>query len=609
MAPYLKHMGRHENKHLGSVVHDDGVDFSVWAPFAKDVALTITVDFTISEYPMKSDDKGYWEIKNVDALPGQFYQYKITTADDTTLMRNDPYARQLTDSDTGLSVIVDGEYDWGKSDSFEAVDHSQSIIYELHVGTFNRPDASTSGTFYTAIEKIDYLKSLGVNYVELMPVTSMAKSHGWGYEPNYIFSVENSYGGRHGLLDFVKACHENGIGVILDVVYNHFYGKMVRNQFDGKTDLWQFDGWSENNHGGIYFYNDERGETPWGGRPDYGRPEVRQFILDNVTMWLADYKIDGLRVDSTIYMRNTDGNNFKPDLDIHDAWTLLGEINDLAHKINPKSLMIAEDNSTNPGIVTSTKDGGMGFDAQWEVGFPHVIRDSLGITGNSTQPRLAGIEYELEHTYRSDAFDKVVFSDSHDTAANGSVRLNEAAAPGNAESAYARHQTLIASAITLTAPGIPMLLQGQEFMQEGSFNDWQMLEWEKTDQFSGIVLAHQHLIDLRLNKHENTRGLMGQYTKMIHRDDANNVIAYHRKDQGGPCDDTVVIVNFGDTSFMDYELILPYEGHWQVRFSSNWKGYSVDFHQTEFNLARADKAGKAIITMPEYCVMILSIDK
>lgn len=548
---------------------------------------------------MQSDGNGYWEIHDVQARPGQLYRYRVTTQDDEKIDRNDPYARQLTDSDNGSSVIVDYDFDWDDADNFTPVDHNAAIIYEMHVGTFNKPDASTTGTFATATEKLDYLSSLGVNYIELMPVTSMAMSHGWGYAPNGLFSVENAYGGRHGLLEFVKACHKKGIGVILDVVYNHFFKE---------SDLWRFDGWSENDRGGIYFFNDERGDTPWGGRPDFGRPEVRQFILDNVTMWLTEYHIDGLRLDSTIYMRNSDGNNDKHELDIPEAWSLLGEVTNLAHKINPHSLMIAEDNATNDGIVKPVKDGGMGFDAQWEVGFPHVIRDSLGITKNTTQPRLAGIEYELSHNYTGNAFDKIIFADSHDTAANGSSRLNEAANPGNAESALSRHQTLLASAVTLTAPGIPMLLQGQEFMQEGDFNEWQMLEWDKTKQFAGIVLAHQHLINLRLNRFQNTGGLLGQYTQLIHRDDTNNIIAYHRKDKGGPGDDTVVIVNFGNKSFESYELALPYEGTWRVRFNSSWKGYSVEFHETSFATATADGNGAATVAVAGLSVMILSAE-
>ncbi len=593
-------MGHSSNKHLGSRLHDNGVDFAVWAPFAQAVALLQWLEFEWSETPMESDGKGYWTIKNVTAEAGQMYKYRITTQDGATLDRNDPYARHLTDSDSGSSVIVANDFDWANHGVFKSAPKNEAIIYELHVGTFNKPDASTVGTFATAIDKLDYLGSLGVNYIELMPVTSIATSHGWGYATNYCFSIENAYGGRHGLLQFVKACHEKGIGVIIDVVYNHFFAE---------SDLWRYDGWSENDRGGIYFFNDERGDTPWGGRPDYGRPEVRQFILDNVAMWFSEYKVDGLRVDSTIFMRNIEGINDKHELDIPEAWSLLAEINDLAHKINPSALMIAEDNSSNNGIVVKTSDGGMGFDAQWEVGFPHIIRDCLGITHNPDQPALQGMEYELGRTYTGDAFDKVIFGDSHDTAANGSSRINEAVTPGNAESLSARQRVLLASAASLTAPGIPMLLQGQEFMQEGAFNEWKMLEWDKTIQFSGIVLAHQHLINLRLNRFDNTRGLLGHYTAVLQRDDTNNVIAFHRKDQGGPQDDTVVIINFGEHSHETYELPFPHEGTWRVRFNSSWKGYNVDFPEVAFESTEVDSSKKATIQIAAFSTLILSIDR
>jgi len=597
-------MGHHSHRRLGSYAHDKGVDFLVWAPFAKAVDLLQWEEFGWSETPMESDGEGYWFIDAVASEAGKMYKYRITTQNGEKLDRNDPYARQLTDSDDGSSVIVDYSFDWEDADIFVATPHNQAIIYELHVGTFNKPDTSTTGTFADVTKKLDYLVGLGVNYIELMPVASMAKSHGWGYAPNYIFSIENSYGGRHGLLELIKACQQKGIGVIIDVVYNHFYGSKE----EVTTDLWQYDGWSENNLGGIYFYNDERGLTPWGGRPDYGRPEVRQFFLDNIAMWFSEYKVDGLRVDSTIYMRNIDGNNDNHALDIPDAWSLMAEATALARKINPNALMIAEDNSTNTGIVSPAEQGGMGFDAQWEVGFPHVVRDALGITSNDNQPPLQGVEWALGHSYTGNAFDRVVFGDSHDTAANGASRLNEAAAPGNAESLSARQRLLLASAFTLTAPGIPMLLQGQEFMQEGAFNEWQMLEWDKTEQFSGIVLAHQHLIQLRLNRYNNTAGLLGQYTKVIHRDDVNTVIAFHRKDQGGNGDDTIVIINFGAGEFNEYQLTFPHVGHWRVRFNSSWKGYSVDFHETQIDIVPLDRHLTATIALAPYSSLIISCD-
>jgi len=588
-------MGHQTTHFLGSHVSSSGADFRVWAPFAKAVSVVINTDFQWDETPLISEENGYWSGTVNEVKAGKSYKYRIHAADGEILERNDPRARQLTVSDSGDSVLVDPEYDWEETTS-PIIAKEKRIIYELHVGTFNRPDASTSGTFYTAIEKLDYLKSLGVNTIELMPVTSMALSNGWGYAPNHIFSVENSYGGRRGLLDFVKACHKLGLSVVLDVVYNHF---------SNQTELWQFDGWNENDRGGVYFYNDERGDTPWGGRPDYGRPEVRQFILDNVTMWLTEYHIDGLRIDSTIYMRNSKGSDGGKDTDIPEAWTLLQDMAQLAHKIDPQVLMIAEDNAGNDYITKPIAEGGAGYDAQWGLGFPYTLRSMLNIGESSPDDSLAK---ELGHSFNGQGFQKVIFSDSHDTAANGSVRLNEAATPGNAGSVFARQFGLLANAIMLTAPGIPMLLQGEEFMQEGNFNDWQMLDWAKTKQFAGIVLANQHLIGLRLDTYGNTTGLTGPSINVFHQDNKNRVIAYHRWLNGGVHDDVIVIANFNDQRFKSYELTLPISGTWRVRFNSSWKGYSPDFNETKVETVTTDSNNKVAIELADYNLVILSQD-
>ncbi len=588
-----------QKRKLGSVLHDKGVDFTVWAPFAQSVTLLLTFDATarnVQEIPMQSDHQGYWTVLDVNAKAGQSYKYRIVSAQGWSLERNDPYARQLTTSDDGASVIVSYDFEWGEAAHFQATPIEASVIYELHIGTFHRPDPATSGTFETAIEKLDYLQSLGITTIELMPVTSMATSNGWGYAPNHLFSVENAYGGRHGLLEFVKACHEHGISVVLDVVYNHF---------SAKTDLWQFDGWSENDRGGIYFYNNPRGDTPWGGRPDYGRDEVRRFILDNVTMWLTEYKIDGLRIDSTSYMRNTKGPEGGQDTEIADAWRLLQDVTTLAHKINPQAFMIAEDSSGNEFITKPTSEGGAGFDAQWGIAFPHAIREGLGIGKPASFDQLIS---ELNHYYNGQAFQKIIFGDSHDTAANGNARLNEQAAPGQAGSLAARQRALLANAVTLTAPGVPMLLQGEEFLQGGSFNDWQMLDWERTEKFAGIVLAHQHLINLRRDSFGNTRGLTGGIVNVFHRDDTNRVLAYHRAHQGGSNDDTIVIVNFGDQAFSEYQIGLPVGGSWRVRFNSSWKGYSPDFKEAPFEAVSTNENRQMTFPLAELSVIILSQD-
>lgn len=587
-------MGHHTKHTLGSHVTDKGVQFCVWAPFAQSVTALVGEPFNWDEVPLEKIDDVWCGLAE-GALPGQSYKYRIVTQDGETLEKNDPRARQLTSSDEGVSVIIDPHYDWEDVEQ-PVITKQRHILYELHIGTFHRPDAATVGTFYTAIEKLDYLQNLGITTIELMPVTSMAMSNGWGYAPNYLFSVENSYGGRRGLLDFVKEAHKRGMAVILDVVYNHFYPD---------TDLWQYDGWSENDRGGIYFYNDERGDTPWGGRPDYGRPEVREFILDNVTMWLNEYMIDGLRVDSTIYMRNTRGPEGDKSTEIPEAWSLLQEMTTLAHKVNPHSLMVAEDSSVNDFMTKPVEAGGAGFDAQWGLSFPHTVRATLGLEKAEYGNTLAG---ELAHSYNDDAFQKVIFSDSHDTAANGSVRINEAATPGNAGSVFARQFGLLANAVMLTAPGIPMLLQGGEFMQEGNFNDWQMLEWDRTTQFAGIVLAHQHLVNLRKNLYGNTAGLTGGNVNVFHEDMTNHVIGYHRWDKGGVTDDVIVIINASDSRFKDYKLYVPLPGTWHVRFNSSWKGYSPDFNETAISAVTTNKDCELTIELADYNVLILAQD-
>jgi 1,4-alpha-glucan branching enzyme len=322
-------------------------------------------------------------------------------------------------------------------------------------------------------------------------------------------------------------------------------------------------------------------------------------------MWLSEYRLDGLRIDSTIYMRNTKGVDNDPAHDIPDAWYLLQDIVQLAHKINPHAIMIAEDAAATPYITKPRRETGCGFDAQWELGYPHAVRDALALNA-SHAATLDGIQYELQHEYTGDTFEKIIFSDSHDTAANGSVRLSEAAAPERPASLDARQATLIADAVTLTGPGIPMLLQGAEFMQEGAFNDWQALDWDRAEKHQGIVTAHQHLIQLRGNFYGNTAGLLGQSTALIHRNDDNHVIAFHRWDKGGAGDDVVVIVNFSSNSYDEYRLQVPRAGSWTARFNSSWRGYSADFPETNWTEVHAGDDYMIRIPLAPYAVYIIS---
>jgi 1,4-alpha-glucan branching enzyme len=567
--------GQHK-KDVGAVLRKDGVTFRVWAPFASSVAVSGSFN-DWQQQPMESEADGYWATHVVDAQAGQEYRYAITNGDQH-LFKNDPRALQVTTS-AGNSVVVDTHFDWTDHD-FKPVDSDKQVLYEMHVGTFYRPDPSTIGTFDDVIDKLDYLQKLGITTIELMPISTMSPvREWWGYTPMYIYTVESQYGGRHKFLEFVNAAHRRGISVILDVVYNHLG--------PSNLDIWTFDGWSQDGKGGIYFYNDWRSKTPWGDtRPDYGRTEVRDYILDNVRMWMYACHVDGLRVDSTIFIRNASGNNDAPATDLGDGWYLLQQVNELARKLNPATLTIAEDVGANNYITKPVRDGGAGFGAQWEVTFPQALREALW-TSDPNRLNLAGVLSQLNRSYNGDPLQRVVFVDSHDSAANGSARLNEVIAPGKAVELFARRQSVLAATLLLTAPGIPMLLQGQEFVMYGDFNDWEGLDWANAEKYKGIVVAYHDLIALRRNLKGLTAGLAGRSINIFHVDDANKVVAYHRWQNGGRHDDVIVVVNFGEHDIMEYKMGFPLNGKWCVRFNSNERKYSHDFtgtHVSDFEV-------------------------
>jgi 1,4-alpha-glucan branching enzyme len=585
--------GQHK-KDVGAIVRRDGVSFRVWAPFASNVAVTGSFNEWQS-LPMDSEGDGYWTVTVPDAQAGQEYRYLITNGEQQ-LFRNDPRALQVTTS-AGNSVVVDTHFEWTDQE-FKSVELEKQVVYEMHVGTFFRPDPSTIGTFEDITSKLDYLQKLGITTIELMPISTMSpEREWWGYTPMYIYTVESQYGGRHKFLEFVNAAHERGMSVVLDVVYNHLG--------PADLDIWQFDGWQENNRGGVYFYNDWRGKTPWGEtRPDFGRQEVRDYIVDNVRMWLYDCHVDGLRVDSTIFIRNAVGQNDAPDTDLPDGWRVLQQINEVARKLNPAVLTVSEDIGVNEYITKPVTVGGAGFSAQWEVHFPQVLREALC----STEPEsinFAGVLGELGRRYNNDALQRVIYTDSHDSAANGSARFNEVISPGNSDGLFARRQSLLAAALLLTAPGIPMLLQGQEFMMGGNFNDWKGLDWTLTDTHAGIVKAYQHLIALRKNVHNVSAGLLGRSINLFHVDEDNKVIAYHRWNHGGPGDDVVVVINFGNRSFGNYSISFPRNGVWNSRFCSDHKVYSEDFSGAHIPSVDV-RAGGGSIMLPANSAIIFS---
>ena len=536
---------------MGAIVHDAGVGFRVWAPHAEQVRVTGSFnDWSKDADPMAGEGNGYWYADLPHAGIGDEYRYLIRSGKEE-LSRIDPYARQVTSS-VGNTIIVDPEYDW-QGDDFRMPPWNELVIYEMHVGTFHRPDEDTPGTFADAVEKFDHLRRLGVNAIQIMPAMEFAGDVSWGYNPAHIFAIESAYGGPGAFKDFVKAAHASGFAVILDVVYNHFG--------PSDLDLWRFDGWSEHDGGGIYFYNDWRRETPWGAtRPDYGRAEVRQLIRDNALMWLEEYHVDGLRFDMTLYIRNVRGDESDPGDGLPDGWSLLQWINREIAQRFPGRLTIAEDLRNKAEITAATDAGGAGFGAQWDAEFVHPIRAVL-IEGADEARHMGTVAHALGHHYNGDAFQR---RDLHRVPRRGGQRQGAGAAGdragrpgplGGAEALDARRRADVYRARhpdAVPGPGVPpgRMVPGYGAAGLGPRRG---------------VPRHPPSLPrpdpAAPEPHRREPGALRPRPRIFHVNEADKVIAFHRWDQGGPGDDVVVVANFANRSHEGYRIGLPREGY------------------------------------------------
>ncbi len=583
---------------MGSIPFDGGTTFRVWAPHANSVKLA--GDFNnwgTNMTPLAHEGGGIWSLDIRNITVGHEYKYIIRNGAQT-LSKIDPQTEQVTSS-TGNAIVFDPEYAWTDG-SFTMKSWNELIIYEMHIGTYNDTVGGQPGTFDSAIQKLDHLADLGITAIEILPINEFAGDYSWGYNPSLPFAVETAYGGPTEFKRFVDEAHAHNIAVILDVVYNH-WGPM-------EMDMWRFDGWGLGIYGGIYFYNDERAETDWGTtRPDYGNNQVRQYIRDNVLRYAQDFHIDGFRVDSTVNIRSYYGN------DLPDGWTLLQWINDEIDSTQAWKFMIAEDLQSNEWITKPTGEGGAGFDSQWDAQFVHPIRDAL-ITVFDEDRNMFHVRDAISARYNQDAFERVIYTESHDEVANGKSRLPEEIWPGNADSLPSKKRSTLGAAIVFTAPGVPMIFMGQEFLEDGWFDDHDPLDWDKLTTFSGINLLYTDLIKLRRNWYNNTRGLTGQNLNIHHVNNSDKVVAFHRWDQGGNGDDVIVILNFSAESFASYNLGFPTGGTWKVRFNSDWEGYDPlfgNFGSIQITANQGQKDGmnyNANISIAPYSAMILSQD-
>jgi 1,4-alpha-glucan branching enzyme len=568
---------------MGAICYPGGVTFRVWAKFAPSVS--VVGDFNgwdQTANPLAPDgDSGYWSVDVPGATAGQAYQFYIPGAPNNG-HRVDPYATSITRSSLGMNALVSSCNTLHLPIGYTTPNWNEAVIYELHVPTFSTGPGGTPGTLETALSKLPDLADLGVNAIEIMPLGEFETLTSSGYNPGYIFAVEDTYGGPDALRDFVNQAHSLGLAVILDVVYNHL----------GDTDLWQLDGWytpstlcpfgdGSSTQGGIYFYEDYRAHTDFAHtRFDFGRPEVQQYLVDNARYWLENCFIDGLRFDSVVNIRAVQVNG-EIKADLPDGKALLCRINRELQSTQGWKVAIAEDIQGLDAITEPIDSGGFGFGVQWDNALCFSLRNAV-LPIDDADRQVGGIADSISAISGSAAFQSVIYSENHDRddPGQGGGRIPDLICPGFSDSWASKKRSTLAAAVVLTIPGIPMIFEGQEFLEWAPFPNGgaapQPIDWQLRQQFSGIRNLYRDLIHLRRNWFNNTRGLRGANTHLLPVF-SDNVLVYHRWDQGGEGDDVIVVCNFADQGYSSYAIGLPRGGMWRVRFNSDSASYDAYF--------------------------------
>jgi maltooligosyltrehalose trehalohydrolase len=314
--------------------------FRVWAPLLKSVSLKI-IESREKYLAMEKDKWGYWEVVTDSVAPGTRYLYRLEDEKD----RPDPASHHQPQGVHGPSEIVDQRAFRWEDEHWRGIPISEMIMYELHVGTF-----TNEGTFAAIIPRLNELRDIGINALEVMPVAQFPGERNWGYDGVYPFAVQNSYGGSEGLKRLVNECHKLHMAVILDVVYNHLgpEGNYLR----------EF---------GPYFT--DRYRTPWGESINYDGPhsnDVRNYFIENALFWLEHYHIDALRLDAVHAIHDSSARPFLQEL--------AESVQRFSEGKGRKYHLIAESDLNDPRIIRTLQEFGFGYDAQWSDDFHHSLR-------------------------------------------------------------------------------------------------------------------------------------------------------------------------------------------------------------------------------------------
>lgn len=548
-----RYLGAHRTRRSGK----DGYVFRTWAPNAAHVS--VVGDFcgwNGYAHPMEKNADGFWECFVPSLKRYDTYKFAVTAQSGETVLKADPYAFHAETRPGTASKLYDlGGYRWG-DDEWRAsrtkapLDRSPLNIYEVHLGSWRRHE---NGDFYDyrtlARELADHVLDLGYNCVELMPVTEYPLDDSWGYQCTGYFAATSRYGTPRDFMYFVDHLHQKGISVILDWVPSHFC--------KDAHGLIDFDGTP------CYEYADpnKREHEGWGTRVfDYGRGEVKSFLLSSAVFWLREFHVDGLRVDAVASMLYLDygreNGRWTPNIngghENLEAIDFLRALNETAFSVDPNALMVAEESTAWPLVTRPAKDGGLGFNLKWNMGWMNDICHYLKLDPWFRQDHHQDLTFSMMYAFS----ENYVLPISHDEVVHmkGSV---VGKMPGDYENQLRCTRGFYA--YLLSHPGKKLLFMGPEIGQwhewdSGGQLDWYLLEHEENRQLHAFFKAANAFYKAESALWDIDFDWQG-FEWLVPDDNHNNVIVFLRRDRAG--NELLCAVNFSPNDYADYRVGVP----------------------------------------------------
>ena len=553
----------------------EGVLFAVWAPNADRVSVVGNFNnWDGRRHPMrKLDYSGIYELFIPGKLVGEIYKYEIKAKSGQVFMKSDPYAFSSEVRPANASRIVDISYKWKDAAWMEKrenknTDEQPMAIYEMHLGSWKRPTDGREFYNYRDIASLlaDYLLMMNYNYVELMPIMEHPYDPSWGYQVTGYYAPTSRYGSPADFMYFVDYLHIKGIGVILDWVPAHFpKDEHGLGRFDG-TALYEHENprRGEHPHWGTYIYN-------------YGRNEVRNFLVANALYWAEKYHIDGIRIDAVASMLYLDygrgDGEWLPNIyggnENLEAIDFIKELNSKMHELHKGVIMIAEESTAWPMMTHPVEAGGLGFDYKWNMGWMNDFLNYMKLDPLYRKYHHNDLTFSMVYAYS----EKFILVLSHDEVVHEKGSMI-AKMPGGYEDKFSNLR--VAYGYMMTHPGKKLLFMGQEIAQFTEFNenaevDWSLFEFDAHVFMQGYVKELNELYKTEPALYELDSSPEG-FT-WINCNSANtSLLSYVRK--GKKESDTLLIIcNFTPMEHKAYKLATPSGGRWQEIFSSDNNRY------------------------------------